>query len=108
PRPNDGYRVLVDRIWPRGISKEKAQLTAWMKDVAPSTELRKWFDHQPERFAQFKLEYINELSSDKVMPYVIQLQSYALEDTLTLIYAARDEQHNHALVLKEFIEKILH
>lgn len=100
----DGYRVLVDRLWPRGISKQKAQVDEWMKEIAPSNELRKWFGHDPKKFREFKRRYkmslINcELKQEKIA----RLKAWLKKDHVTLLYAAKDEQHNHAVVLKEVI-----
>lgn len=101
---DDGFRILVDRIWPRGISKQKANLSEWMKEIAPSDELRKWFDHDPKKFSEFKKRYKHELaSSQEQQTMLIQLKQRLVAVNLTLIYAARDKQHNHAIVLKEII-----
>jgi uncharacterized protein YeaO (DUF488 family) len=100
---SDGVRVLVDRIWPRGITKENAQLTVWMKEIAPSNELRQWFGHQPERFVEFKQRYEAELAGSSVQEYVEQLRRWAQEKQVTLLYAAKDEQHNQAVVLSQFL-----
>jgi uncharacterized protein YeaO (DUF488 family) len=102
---SDGQRVLVDRIWPRGIRKEQAALTEWMKDVAPSTELRNWFQHRPERFAEFKRRYEAELSAPAAKPHVEKLLRWAAEGAVTLLYASKDELHNQAIVLKQFLER---
>jgi uncharacterized protein YeaO (DUF488 family) len=99
---NDGFRVLVDRLWPRGISKEKAALDEWLKDIAPSPELRQWFDHKPERFEEFQARYAAELAGN---PAVATLQHYLKEhSTVTLLYAAHDSDHNHAMVLKQYLQ----
>ncbi|MCB0465820.1 MAG: DUF488 domain-containing protein [Aequorivita sp.] len=99
---NDGYRVLVDRIWPRGVSKEKAKLDDWIKEIAPSTELRKWFDHKEKRFSEFSKKYINELNEHSEL--VEELLNKTKEKRLTLLYGAKDESHNQAVVLKKFLE----
>lgn len=100
----DGRRVLVDRVWPRGVSKEKAQLDEWMKDVAPSPALRKWFGHEPERFKKFKESYQKELAeSTERQEAVGQLRDWSDEGTVTLVYAAKDEKHNHVVVLQDFL-----
>ena len=104
PEDSDGYRVLVDRIWPRGVSKEQLQLHRWMKEVAPSGELRNWFDHDPEKFEQFKERYYQELDADGEP--VRQLAEMAREQNLTLVYGAKDTEHNQAVVLKEYLEKL--
>jgi uncharacterized protein YeaO (DUF488 family) len=102
PDSQDGYRVLVDRLWPRGISKERAHIVEWWKKYAPSTELRKWFDHDLNKWHQFKEEYFTELEAirEDIESSVIQANSR----TITLVYSAKDEIHNQAVVLKAFIE----
>lgn len=103
---DDGRRVLVDRVWPRGVSKEKAQLDEWMKDVAPSPDLRKWFGHRPERFEEFKNRYERELrESTERQEAVTRLREWSNEGTVTLVYAAKDEIHNHVVVLRDFINR---
>ncbi|MEJ0066261.1 MAG: DUF488 domain-containing protein [Caulobacteraceae bacterium] len=98
PSPTDGRRILVDRLWPRGVSKAKARLDAWMKGVAPSDELRRWFDHQPERWPEFRRRYIDELTSN---PSFDALRDLAAAGPVTLLYGARDTAHNEAVVLAE-------
>lgn len=98
PSAEDGRRILVDRLWPRGVSKAAARLDSWMKDVAPSTELRKWFDHQPERWPEFRRRYIHELESN---PSLRTLREMVAAAPVTLLYAARDTAHNEAVVLAE-------
>ncbi|WP_110931602.1 DUF488 domain-containing protein [Paenibacillus bouchesdurhonensis] len=105
PAVEDGKRILVDRIWPRGISKAEAQLFLWLKEVAPSTELRKWFAHKPERFAEFSKLYEQELAAQEAKAYIEQLRSWIEIETVTLLYAAKDQKHNHALVLQEVLER---
>ena len=97
----DGYRVLVDRLWPRGVSKEKAQLDEWARELAPSSELRTWFGHDPARFDEFRRRYLEELAAhgDKLA----ELRERASEGTLTLVYAARDSEHNDAVVLADVL-----
>lgn len=99
---SDGRRVLVDRLWPRGVAKAKAHLDAWEQGVAPSTMLRKWFDHDPKKFAEFKKRYRAELQSKKDLLRALKQSSR----TLTLVYAAKDPKINHAVVLKEMLERI--
>jgi len=96
--PGDGYRILVDRLWPRGISKEAARVDEWLKDLAPSKELRKWFDHVPERFEEFRDRYLIELKTSE--GELDRLRDLAAKKQLTLVYGARDTQHNQAVVLK--------
>ncbi|MCS7284368.1 MAG: DUF488 domain-containing protein [Hydrogenobacter thermophilus] len=105
PSESDGRRVLVERLWPRGVKKEEAKIHIWMKDIAPSHQLRRWFSHDPEKFEEFKERYIKELESKEDL--LLKLVDEARRDTLTLIYSAKDENHNSAVVLKEVIEKIL-
>lgn len=98
--PDDGRRVLVDRLWPRGVSKAELADAVWMKDVAPSAQLRKWFGHKPERWAQFRTRYLRELRSN---PAVAALRDLVASAPVTLVYSARDEVHNQAVVLAEFL-----
>jgi len=101
PASGDGYRVLVDRLWPRGVSKERAQLDLWLKDIAPSSELRNWFGHRVENFAEFSARYREELAGN---PAVSQLRDLVGAYTsVTLLYAAHDPKTNHARVLRDFI-----
>jgi uncharacterized protein YeaO (DUF488 family) len=94
---SDGYRVLVDRLWPRGIKKENAKIDLWAKALAPSAELRKWFNHIPERFEEFSKKYVEELKANpEVAPILDELRQH---DKVTLLYSAKDEQHNNAVVL---------
>jgi uncharacterized protein YeaO (DUF488 family) len=99
---DDGFRILVDRLWPRGLSKEKARIDLWLKEIAPSTELRKWFGHDPEKWKGFRSRYETELRHHDDL--VKTLEAKAEEGTITLLYAARDEKHNEALVLQQFLE----
>jgi len=102
----DGSRVLVDRLWPRGISKEHAHLADWAKDIAPSSELRKWFDHDPDKFLDFQEKYLHELRTDAVkISKVAELRRLSNTMTVTLVFAAKDPAHNHAVVLKEELER---
>lgn len=101
----EGQRILVDRIWPRGVSKEKAQLAEWMREIAPSNELCKWFDHDPEKFDQFSQMYQTELLQEPRSAYLQQLVKRAQEEKITLLYAAKDQEHNQALVLKRVLDE---
>ena len=103
PAPTDGYRVLVERLWPRGISKDRAHLDLWLKDVAPSPGLRQWFAHDPAKWDEFRRRYWVEL--EQAPAAVEQLRAMLKSGTLTLVYAARDEQHNSAIILKAFLEQ---
>lgn len=101
PQKDDGYRVLVDRLWLRGVSKERAALDDWMKDIAPSPELRIWFGHDPKKFNEFKERYKEELKHNPATATLARIVSS--QENVTLLYAAKDPEVNHALVLKEFI-----
>lgn len=97
----DGIRILVDRLWPRGLTKEKARVDLWLKDVAPSTELRKWFGHEPAKWDTFKERYLQELKNNEKQTSILKEQ---LEmGVVTLLFASKDEEHNEAVVLKEFL-----
>ena len=96
-------RILVDRLWPRGLTKEKARVDLWLKEIAPSTELRKWFDHDPEKWKSFRGRYEAEIRHKEDLIKV--LKDKVGEGTITLLYGARDEKHNEALVLKQFLER---
>lgn len=104
PANSDGTRVLVDRVWPRGISKEKAALDEWLKSVAPSTELRKWFGHDPDKWDEFCRRYRAELEDDESAEGVARLRELHEAGRLTLVFAAKDEAHNNAVVLKDMLE----
>jgi uncharacterized protein YeaO (DUF488 family) len=101
PVPGDGFRILVDRVWPRGISRERARLDEWDRTLSPSTELRKWFDHDPGRFEEFRSRYIEELQGHR--DRLAELRSLARQGTLTLVYGAKDSEHNQAIVLAEVL-----
>lgn len=101
PQKSDGYRVLVDRVWPRGLSKDDAQIDLWMKDIAPSTALRKWFNHDPARWVGFQEKYRAELRElgDKLD----ELRARAKKEPVTLLYGAKDTEHNQAVVLRDVL-----
>ncbi|MCL7998958.1 DUF488 domain-containing protein [Brucella sp. 21LCYQ03] len=101
PESEDGFRVLVDRVWPRGMNKEKAAIDLWAKDVAPTTKLRKWFGHDPEKWGDFKVKYVDELRENAET--VRELLQSSNGKIITLLYGAKDEQHNQAIVLRDFI-----
>ncbi|HEX8109460.1 MAG TPA: DUF488 family protein, partial [Kofleriaceae bacterium] len=101
----DGHRVLVDRLWPRGLRKADAHIDAWRKDVAPSTELRRWFSHDPRRFPEFRERYRQELRSEPARAALAELARRAARGTVTLVYAARDELHNNAVVLAQELSR---
>lgn len=102
---NDGYRVLVDRIWPRGVSKQKANLDEWNKNISPSTTLRKWFDHKEERFEEFALKYKEELLEQ--VEELNRVRKIAETEQVTLLYAAKDEHINHAIILRNILNNTL-
>ncbi|MGJ7911851.1 DUF488 domain-containing protein [Neobacillus sp. LXY-1] len=103
----DGSRILVDRLWPRGISKESARLSHWYKEIAPSSELRKWFCHKPELFEEFRIRYLDELRTDvQKVQLIQQLREMAKRGTVTLLYGAKDAVYNHAVVLYEEMKRI--
>jgi len=103
PSPEDGSRILVDRLWPRGLTKKKAAVDLWLKDIAPTAELRQWFDHDPAKWAPFQRRYAKELEGRSDL--VRLLRRKGREGTVTLVYGARDEEHNAAVVLKSFLTK---
>lgn len=100
----DGFRVLVDRLWPRGIKKEDLSFDEWPKDICPSTELRTYFAHDPKKFKTFKTRYIKELENDSAQAIIKELAKKSHKRNITLLYAAHDEKINHAIILKEVIE----
>lgn len=103
----DGYRVLVDRLWPRGLRKVDAQVDEWLKDVAPSNELRRWFGHDPGRFSEFRDRYRRELGTEPARTALAGLAGRAARETVTLVYSAHDEVHNNAVVLARELERRL-
>jgi uncharacterized protein YeaO (DUF488 family) len=100
---SDGYRVLVDRLWPRGVSRERAHLDQWARELAPSDELRRWFGHDPARYSAFRSRYLSELRDHA--EGVAELRKRARSGPVTLIYGARDQEHNEAVVLAELLRK---
>ena len=102
PARTDGKRILIDRLWPRGVSKARARIDLWLKDVAPSTELRKWFGHDPEKWSEFRKRYRAELKGN---PALAELKVLARQGSITLVYSARDELHNDAVVLKAILDR---
>lgn len=103
PEKEDGYRILVDRIWPRGVKKETANLDLWLKEVAPTTELRKWFGHDAEKWEDFQKKYKKELKDHE--EEIQKIKAPLKKGKVTLVYAAKDEAHNQAVVLKDFLTK---
>ncbi len=105
PADADGFRILVDRLWPRGVSKERAKLDLWLKEIAPSDELRRWFAHDPAKWPEFKRRYLAELQNNQCA--VEQLRELVGKQNVTLLFAARDEEHNEAVVLRDLLSDIL-
>ncbi len=103
PQKSDGTRILIDRLWPRGLTKEKAAIHEWAKDIAPSTELRKWFGHTMDLWGDFQKQYKAELDSNPAVAAF--LEQHRHNKVITLLYAAKDEEHNHALVLQQYLSK---
>ena len=101
PENGDGTRILVDRLWPRGLTQKKASIDLWMKDVAPSTELRKWFSHDTGKWEEFRKRYLAELKANREL--VVLLKEQLTRGNITLIFGARDELHNEAIILKELL-----
>lgn len=106
PAPDDGYRVLIDRLWPRGRRKEDLRLDAWLKDLAPSTELRTWFDHDPERWSEFRTRYRRELRTESAKELLHDLARRAKRGKVTLVFGAKDVEHNDAVALKAIVERM--
>ena len=104
PSPDDGYRVLIDKLWPRGLSKERARLDEWLRKEAVSDELRKWFGHEPEKWNEFRAKYMKELDAHR--EELRNLLRQTRGKNLTILYAAKDEEHNNAVVLKEYLEEL--
>ena len=102
PEIEDGTRILVDRLWPRGLTKEKARIDLWLKDVAPSTKLRKWFAHDPAKWTEFQARYREELKKGEEQ--ISLLKQEAAKGTITLVYGAKDQQHNEAVVLQRLLD----
>ena len=103
PAPADGYRILVDLLWPRGLSKERAAVDQWQREVAPSTKLRRWFGHDPVRWTEFKRRYFQELAAEPAATAVAHLRKLARSRRVTLLFGARDEMHNNAVALREYL-----
>ena len=105
PEKADGLIILIDRLWPRGLKKEDAQIDEWFKEAAPSVALRKWFDHDPDKWQEFKKRYMSELEGNKAIANL--LDRIKTSKTVTLLYAAHDKEHNNSLVLQSFLEEIV-
>ena len=104
PADNDGYRVLIDRIWPRGVSKEELELDDWLKGIAPSDKLRKWFGHEKEKWEEFRRRYAKELDEKELSPLLERLRAGR---RITLVFGSSDEEHNNAVVLKDYLKERL-
>ncbi|MDM7999558.1 MAG: DUF488 family protein [Dehalococcoidia bacterium] len=104
--PGDGKRILVDRLWPRGLTRQKAAIDEWLKDLAPSDDLRQWFGHEPERWPEFQRRYTEELLSPDRAKLLDKVVCMAREGNVTIVYAARDIEHNNAKVLEEVLESV--
>jgi len=102
PEPGDGLRILVDRLWPRGLSRERMRLDAWLKELAPSHELRRWFGHDPGKWDEFRRRYFSELATREEP--VAELAGKILASRVTLLFAAKDQQHNNAVALRDYLE----
>ena len=100
---DDGYRILIDRLWPRGFTKEKANIDMWLKEIAPSTDLRKWFNHEPEKWPSFQQKYETEIKNNKEAASVIEEQ--LKKGRVCFVYAAKDKEHNDAVVLEKYFKK---
>jgi uncharacterized protein YeaO (DUF488 family) len=105
PEPGDGVRILVERLWPRGLSKEDAHVDMWLKDIAPSTELRKWFSHDPSKWEEFRRRYYRELDQNR--DAVNELLGITEGNAVTFVYGSREKEYNSALALKSYIEKLV-
>lgn len=106
PSPDDGLRILVDRVWPRGVSKARAHVDQWAKEWAPSTELRKWFAHDPGKWTAFRTRYLAELRASDQRPALLEMAQRSKRNRVTLVYSAADEQHNQAVVLRELLQTL--
>ncbi len=104
PSDDDGYRILVDRLWPRGISKEKAKIDFWPKELAPSTELRRWYGHDPEKWSEFKSRYFAELDGNREL--LNELLEYVHKGAVTFVYSSKEQRLNNAVALKEYVEPL--
>ena len=104
PEASDGTRVLVERLWPRGLTKERARIDLWLKEIAPSAELRRWYGHTPERWEEFRRRYLEELQAEPAREALARLRDLARQGTVTLIVGARDSEHSDGAVLRELLD----
>lgn len=100
--PSDGFRILIDRIWPRGLTKDQTHIDLWLKDLAPSTALRKWFNHDPSKWEEFRTKYLSEIESHP--DEIALVRKHIKQGLVTLVYAAKDTEHSNAAVLKEYFQ----
>ena len=107
PLSSDGKRILIDRLWPRGVTKAEAGIDEWLKELGPSTELRKWFGHDPQKWEEFRKKYIKELSAPDKEALLVGIARAAQHGDVTLIYSAKDTEHNDVIVLEELITKMM-
>ena len=107
PSEEDGERILVDRLWPRGIKKEAAHLSPWLKELGPTTGLRKWFGHDPSRWKEFQVRYAKELQTTDHRAFLGELAARSRQGVVTLVFGAKDREHNHAIVLKKLVGDIV-
>lgn len=107
PDAKDGRRILVDRVWPRGLTKDELRLDGWYRDLAPSTQLRKWFGHDPERWPEFQKRYAAELKRADLREELRELAAMAKRSKVTLLFGARDEEHNQAIVLRDYLKRLI-
>lgn len=105
PSDEDGFRILVDRLWPRGVKKESADIQLWLKGIAPSTDLRKWYNHDPKKWQEFREKYRDELKDNDFLPNLVS--QIRRKKNVTLLFAARDLKYNQAIILKEVLEEVL-
>lgn len=104
PNSGDGFRILIDRLWPRGLTKEKAKVDLWLKSIGPSAELREWFNHDPEKWKEFKKRYFAELRTNTEA--IAEILKYIKKENVTFLFASKEQRYNNAVALKEFIEKM--
>ncbi|MEX0609339.1 MAG: DUF488 domain-containing protein [Balneolaceae bacterium] len=105
PEESDGYRILTERLWPRGVSKERAKVDQWLKSISPSNDLRKWFNHDPDKWEEFKDRYRKELYGSEAVSELLEIIQQ--NENVTLVFASKDEEHNSTMVLKDFLERFL-
>ncbi|PKN30896.1 MAG: hypothetical protein CVU64_01065 [Deltaproteobacteria bacterium HGW-Deltaproteobacteria-21] len=106
-KASDGRRILINRVWPRGVSKSEAEVDEWLKELSPSSELRKWFGHNPDKWPEFRRRYLEELSSSEKKPLLQDLAQEAFRSNVTLVYGAKDTEHSHAKVLEELLSGLM-